>query len=65
MDFASDALFDGRRIRIVTVVDNYSKKCLSLRIGQSLKGQNVQEYLYHICLTEGTFPERLQCDNGS
>ena len=66
MDFASDALFDGRRFRIVAVVDNYSKKCLSLRVGQSLKGQDVQENLHHICLTEeGTFLERMQCDNGS
>ena len=65
MDFASDALFDGRRFRILAVVDNYSKKCLSLRVGQSLKGQDVQENLHHICLAEGTFPARLQCDNGS
>jgi len=63
--FSSDALFDGRRFRILAVVDNYSKKSLSLRVGQSLKGQDVQENLHHICLTEGTFPERMQCDNGS
>ena len=65
MDFASDALLDGRHFRIVAVVDNYSKKCLSLRVGQSLKGQDAQKNLHHICLTEGAFPERLQCDNGS
>ena len=65
MDFASDALFDGRRFRIVAVADNYSKKCLSLRIGQSLKDQDVQENVNHIYLADGTFPALMQCDNGS
>ena len=51
MDFASDALFDGRRFRVLAVVDDYSKKSLSLRVGQSLKGQDVQETLNNICLS--------------
>jgi putative transposase len=31
MDFMSDALFDGKRFRLLTLVDNYSRKCLPLR----------------------------------
>lgn len=65
MDFVQDALFNGSRFRILTVVDNYSKKCLGLLAGKSLKGTDVQQTLSNIALSEGILPERIQCDNGS
>ena len=30
MDFVSDSLFDGRRFRALTIVDNYSRECLAI-----------------------------------
>jgi putative transposase len=33
MDFVSDALFDGRRFRSLTVVDNFSRECLAIVMG--------------------------------
>jgi putative transposase len=33
MDFVSDALFDGRRIRALTVVDNFSRESLAIEVG--------------------------------
>jgi putative transposase len=65
MDFLADALFDGRRFRVLAVVDNCSKKCLSLRVGQSLKGVDVRDELGRIAAEEQVLPHRLQCDNGS
>ena len=65
MDFVQDALFNGSRFRILVVVDKYTKKCLSLLVGQSLKGVDVQEELGNIAFMEGTCPVRIQCDNGS
>lgn len=65
MDFLQDALFNGSRFRILSVVDNYSKKCLSLLVGKSLRGSDVQQELSNIALYEGTVPQRIQCDNGS
>jgi putative transposase len=65
MDFVQDALFNGARFRILAIVDNYSKKCLSLMVGQSLRGVDVREELSNIALYEGVVPERIQCDNGS
>ena len=65
MDFVQDALFNGSRFRILTVVDNYSKKCLGLLAGKSIKGTDVQQTLSNIALSEGILPERIQCDNGS
>lgn len=65
MDFVQDALFNGSRFRILAIVDNYSKKCLSLLVGKSLKGGDVQQELRNVVLCEGVVPERIQCDNGS
>jgi putative transposase len=38
MDFVSDNLFNGRRFRALTVVDNFSRECLAIHAGKSLKG---------------------------
>ena len=65
MDFGQDVLFNGSRFRILVAVDNYTKKCLSLLVGQSLKGVDVQEELGIIAHMEGIYPVRIQCDNGS
>jgi putative transposase len=42
MDFLQDALFNGQRFRILAIVDNYIKKCLSLLVGKSLRGEDVR-----------------------
>ena len=65
MDFLQDALFNGQRFRILAIVDNYSKKCLSLLVGKSLRGEDVRNELSQVCKEESCFPERIQCDNGS
>jgi len=41
IDFVADNLFDGRKIRALTIVDNYSRQCLAIHVGQSLKGEDV------------------------
>jgi putative transposase len=41
MDFVADALFDGRRLRALTVVDNYTRESLAIEVGQNLKGEDV------------------------
>ena len=41
MDFVSDALFDGRKFRALTIVDNFSRECLAIHVGQSLRGLDV------------------------
>ena len=65
MDFVSDALFDGRRIRALTLVDNYSRQCLAIYVGQSLKGTDVVSVLEDLRRTKGIVPKRIQTDNGS
>ena len=65
MDFVSDALFDGRRFRALTIVDNCSRECLAIVVGQSMKGTDVVAALETIKQQRGLIPERIQTDNGS
>jgi putative transposase len=65
MDFVMDALFDGRRFRALTVVDNYSRECLEIEVGQSLKGEDVVRVMERIKLVRGILPNRIKVDNGS
>jgi len=65
MDFVADQLFDGRKFRILTIVDNFSKKCPGLFAGQSIKGADVVNFLETAVAREGAIPERIQVDNGS
>ena len=65
MDFVSDALFDGRRFRALTLVDNYSRECLEIEVGQSLKGEDVVRVMQRMKLVNGVIPKRIKVDNGS
>ena len=64
MDFVADALFDGRKIRMLTVVDCYTRECLAIDVGQSLKGEDVVMSLQSICAERG-LPGSIKTDNGS
>jgi hypothetical protein len=63
MDFVSDQLFDGRRFRALTLVDNYSRECLEIEVGQNLKGIDVVAVMERIKALRGVVPQRIQCDN--
>jgi len=64
MDFVVDALFNGRRFRALTIVDNFTRECLAIEAGQHLKGDEVVEVMERLVIERGV-PERIQCDNGS
>jgi putative transposase len=65
MDFVADQLFNGRKFRVLTIVDNFGKKCPGLFAGQSIKGSDVVNYLDTAVKREGAVPERIEVDNGS
>lgn len=65
MDFVADQLFDGRRFRALTLVDNFSRECVEIEVGQSLKGFDVVDVMERIKLARGIVPKRIQVDNGS
>ena len=63
MDFVSDNLFNGRRIRSLTVVDNFSRECLGIWVDQSIRGEDVVKFIKRISCNRGV-PERVFLDNG-
>lgn len=64
MDFVANALFDGRKLRMLTVVDLFTKECLAIQIGQSLKGEGVVRTLSDVCVQRG-LPATIKTDNSS
>ena len=65
MDFVADNLFNGRRIRALTIVDNFSRECLAIEVGQGLRGDDVVAVMERLKQSLGRVPQRLQTDNGS
>ena len=63
MDFVADSLFNGRRLRILTVVDDFSKECPVLEVDHSLTGKRVTRVLERIALIRG-LPDVITVDNG-
>lgn len=64
MDFMSDHLFDGRQFRIFTLIDTFTRECLALEVGQSLKGTDVVEVLDKLLRTRNA-PRMISVDNGT
>jgi len=63
MDFVSDQLFDGRRLRVLTIVDNHTRESLALEAAPRIRGIEVVSVLERITQEHG-FPGRIQVDNG-
>ncbi len=64
MDFVADNLFDGRKLRMLKVVDCYSRESLAIHVGQSLKGEDVVQVLNGIAVQRGR-PQVIKSDNAS
>jgi putative transposase len=65
MDFVSDRLADGRSIRILTVLDQFTRECVALAVDRSMNGAKVVEALNQALNESGVAPESITCDNGS
>ena len=63
VDFACDALATGRGIRILAVVDAFTRECLTLEVDTSLSSQRVTRALEQAVEQRG-MPESIRCDNG-
>lgn len=64
LDFVSDALVDGRRFRILCVIDDYSRECLATVVDNSLSGERVARELDAIAERRG-YPCMVVSDNGT
>jgi putative transposase len=64
MDFVSDQLADGRRFRVLTVVDNFSREAVALEADFSLTGKKVARALERVS-KQRPMPQVIRVDNGS
>lgn len=64
MDFVHDQLATGRKIRILTVVDTFSRYVPVLDARFSYKGEDVVSTLDQVCRQTG-YPKTIRVDNGS
>ena len=64
LDFVSDTLSDGRRFRILCVVDDFSRECLATVVDTSLGGVRVVRELERLA-TERALPREVVSDNGT
>ena len=64
LDFVSDTLSDGRRFRMLCVLDDYTRECLALVADTSLSGARVARELDGVSARFG-FPASVVSDNGT
>ncbi len=62
-DFAMDSTEDGRRLKVMPVVDEYSRECLALEVERSITSQDVVVTLDRL-FTERGAPRFIRSDNG-
>jgi transposase InsO family protein len=63
-DFVSDRTSDGKPIRMLNIVDEFSRECLSIRVARGLTSCDVIDLLATLFLERGA-PDFIRSDNGS
>src|SRR5215216_1531783 len=62
-DFAMDSTEDGRRLKLMPIVDEYSRECLRLHTERSITAEEVVDTLSRLFIERGA-PEYIRSDNG-
>lgn len=62
-DFVSDQTADGRRLKILTVEDEFTRECLALEVARSITSRGVIRVLEELFALRGT-PAYIRSDNG-
>ena len=62
-DFVTDRSHDGRMIKMLTVIDEFSRECLTILVDRYIKGNDVLYCMADLFLLHG-IPEYIRSDNG-
>ena len=62
-DFVEDRTRDGRKIRLLNVVDEFTRECLAIRVGRKLGSADVIDVLADLFIARGA-PGHIRSDNG-
>lgn len=63
MDFMSDALSYGRRIRVLNILDDFNREALAVESAYSFPSEKVVAVMEELCFWRG-FPKEIRVDNG-
>jgi transposase InsO family protein len=63
IDFVMDQTRDGRRLKILPILDEFSRYCHSILVGRRLTGRDVMVELERLMMLHGA-PTFIRCDNG-
>jgi putative transposase len=63
-DFVEAQTNDGRRTRLLTLIDEFTRECLAIRVARRINSLGVIETLADVMLTKG-IPEHIRSDNGA
>ena len=61
-DFVTDRTEDGRQLRLLVVIDEYTRECLAIEVGRSFTAQDVMGVLQYLFAVRGT-PEHIRSDD--
>jgi putative transposase len=62
-DFMSDQTEDGRKLKLLTVLDEFTRESLTIEVGRSIKAKDVMAVLEYLFLVRG-IPKFIRSDNG-
>ena len=62
-DFVEDRTHDGRKYRMLNIIDEYTRECLAIRIDRRLNSTSVIDVLYDLFVMWG-IPIFIRSDNG-
>ena len=63
IDFMSDRLIDGRKFRVLNIIDDFNRESLAIEIDTSLPASRVIRVLQRL-IEERGLPANIRCDNG-
>ena len=63
-DFVMDRTHDGKAFRMLTVIDEFTRRCLAIVVGRKLNSDNVLHCLTNLFVQHGP-PDHIRSDNGS
>jgi putative transposase len=62
-DFMVDRTSNGRAFRVLNIIDEFTRECLSIRVSRKISSQDVMDELFLLFIFRG-IPEHLRSDNG-
>jgi len=62
-DFLVDRTEDGRQLKLLAVIDEYTRECLAIEVGRTFIAREVIDVLQYLFAVRGT-PDHIRSDNG-